>query len=286
MSDYQKSILRWAGSKWQLLNEILPLLTGFDRLIEPFLGSAVIAANAPVQTVVAGDLNADLVDLWNWVKRDPEQLAARAAHYFRPSKNTPEHYYRLRKRFNQEGSGMTRSVLFWWLNRHNYNGLCRYNATGEFNVPFGEVKSPPFQPDQVFAMSRALQHVTVCCRDFRETLALAGRGTVAYIDSPYIPVGESQFRYEPGGFSLTDQEELVAHARAAAGRGARVVISNSDCAVARALLKGATIKRVAARRSIGNESSRGKTSELLAVFEAKTAPRAPTKRRSELASAD
>ena len=33
-------------------------------------------------------------------------------------------------------------MLFLYLNRHGYNGLCRYNLRGEFNVPFGRYKSP------------------------------------------------------------------------------------------------------------------------------------------------
>ncbi|VEB04134.1 methyl-directed repair DNA adenine methylase [Klebsiella pneumoniae] len=31
---------------------------------------------------------------------------------------------------------LRRAVLFLYLNRHGYNGLCRYNLRGEFNVPF------------------------------------------------------------------------------------------------------------------------------------------------------
>ena len=37
-----------------------------------------------------------------------------------------------------------RAALFLYLNRHGYNGLCRYNRKGGFNVPFGRYKKPYF----------------------------------------------------------------------------------------------------------------------------------------------
>jgi len=37
-----------------------------------------------------------------------------------------------------------KAALFLYLNRHGYNGLCRYNASGEFNTPFGRYKKPYF----------------------------------------------------------------------------------------------------------------------------------------------
>ena len=41
-------------------------------------------------------------------------------------------------------AGKERSALFLYFNRHGYNGLCRYNRSGGFNVPFGRYKRPYF----------------------------------------------------------------------------------------------------------------------------------------------
>ena len=44
-----------------------------------------------------------------------------------------------RDAFNQSSDPFERSVLFLYLNRFGFNGLCRYNSKNEFNVPFGRL---------------------------------------------------------------------------------------------------------------------------------------------------
>jgi DNA adenine methylase len=65
----------------------------------------------------------------------------RARELFTPETNQSDAYYQFRMSLTRARirSG---AVLFLYLNRHGYNGLCRYNLRGEFNVPFGRYKSP------------------------------------------------------------------------------------------------------------------------------------------------
>jgi DNA adenine methylase len=56
--------------------------------------------------------------------------------------NDRELFYAKRDRFNRllrSGRAETKEAasLFYFLNRTGYNGLCRFNRSGEFNVPFG-----------------------------------------------------------------------------------------------------------------------------------------------------
>lgn len=52
-------------------------------------------------------------------------------------------FYQHRARFNgllaeEKGDTAEAAALFYYLNRTGYNGLCRFNRQGEFNVPFGQ----------------------------------------------------------------------------------------------------------------------------------------------------
>ena len=99
--------------------------------------------------------------------------------------------------------------IFYYLNRTCFNGLCRFNQSGEFNVPFGTHKSitycsrfcqlPVAVQELAFAMRR-LKNLRIKLEDF------------IYADPPY----DVEFTtYSAGGFGWDDQvrtaEQLAAH---------------------------------------------------------------------------
>ncbi len=52
----------------------------------------------------------------------------------------------------------TNAVCFFlYLNRHCYNGLCRYNSKGEYNVPFWSLQKPYFPEDELIWFSEKAQ---------------------------------------------------------------------------------------------------------------------------------
>jgi DNA adenine methylase len=66
--------------------------------------------------------------------------------------NDERAYYEQRDRFNQllaEGKGDCEesAALFYYLNRTGYNGLCRFNRSGGFNVPFGRYTQIKYSRD-------------------------------------------------------------------------------------------------------------------------------------------
>ncbi len=65
--------------------------------------------------------------------------------------NCAKIYYQFREAFNKSQDPFRRAVLFLYLNRYGYDGLCRYNLRGEFNVPFGSYKKPYFRKQSCIA---------------------------------------------------------------------------------------------------------------------------------------
>lgn len=112
-----------------------------------------------------------------------------------------------------------KACLFLYLNRHGYNGLCRYNAAGYLNVPFGRYKKPYF-PEQVMLFFAAKsKRAALRCEDFEQVMRRAGRSDVVYCDPPYVPRSRTAnfTAYHVGGFGEADQLRLALAAKKAAG---------------------------------------------------------------------
>uniref|UniRef100_UPI002FE05485 DNA adenine methylase n=1 Tax=Helicobacter typhlonius TaxID=76936 RepID=UPI002FE05485 len=76
---------------------------------------------------------------------------------------------------------------FIYLNKTCFNGLCRYNAKGEFNTPMGSYKNPKiYDKDLILNASNALQGAQILCLDFAEGIKLAKSGDFVYFDPPYF----------------------------------------------------------------------------------------------------
>ena len=138
-----RPFLKWAGGKFRLTDEINRLFPKRKQcLVEPFVGAGAVFLNSNFKRYILADINPDLINLFNIVKQDVDAyiLAAKPI-FFHPEANTENYYYAKRDEFNQSTNIFQRSVLFLYLNRFGFNGLCRYNSKNEFNVPFGDSKT-------------------------------------------------------------------------------------------------------------------------------------------------
>jgi hypothetical protein len=135
--EFTSAFLKWAGGKSKLTEQIQNLFP-FDikgSYVEPFAGSGVVALNTKANHHWINDINDDLVLLWKTVQSSPDDLIKECLPLFSKEYNTQEKYYELRDEFNNGAKGIRRAALFIYLNRHCFNGLCRYNSKGKFNVP-------------------------------------------------------------------------------------------------------------------------------------------------------
>ncbi len=197
-----KPPLKWAGGKRWQVPYLLPLWAPHRhrRLVEPFCGGLAVALGLSPAHALLNDANPHLISFYEWLKRG---LTIEV-----PLANNERQYYRHRTRFNAllaDGQSTSREAasLFYFLNRTGYNGLCRFNRSGGFNVPFGRYESIPYRRDLTDYVP-VLSGWTFQSVDF-EALPIASTDFV-YADPPY-DVNFTQ--YARAGFSWDDQERVA-----------------------------------------------------------------------------
>jgi DNA adenine methylase len=190
--------LKWAGGKRWQLPHLEPLWQPHQarRLVEPFCGGLAVTTGLVPERALLNDVNPHVINFYHWLKRGLSISFE--------MKNEETHFYHARRRFNElltSGQGDTSDAagLFYYLNRTGYNGLCRFNSKGEFNVPFGRYTNIGYKADFT-EYTQALTNWTFTNSDFEE-IDLA-KGDFIYADPPY----DVEFtHYSKGGFGWDEQ---------------------------------------------------------------------------------
>ncbi len=120
-------------------------------------------------------------------------------------------YYRIRDMYN--GARRPRysdALLYFFLNKTAYSGMIRYNANGEFNVPFGHY--PGLNTIGVTAGHHdLLATATLCNLDYRDVFAQAGPEDFMFLDPPYDCVFSDYGNAEhKDGFNEKNHRDLAA----------------------------------------------------------------------------
>lgn len=264
-----KPFLKWAGNKYRILNHILERLPSGQRLVEPFVGSGAVFLNTNYQRYLLGEYNPDLINLYRVLQAEGPRFIRYCQGLFAQENNQEHRYYELRQRFNQSRRVRERSALFLYLNKHGYNGLCRYNKQGGYNVPFGSHKKPYFPELEMQYFHKKSQAADLHLGDFSETLAKACKQDVVYCDPPYVPLSATAnfTNYTKDSFKESQQIQLAQEAKRLADRGIPVIISNHDTEFTRHHYKDAELHHFKVQRNISRDGLlRTKVPELIALF--------------------
>ncbi|EHV1611625.1 Dam family site-specific DNA-(adenine-N6)-methyltransferase, partial [Escherichia coli] len=228
-AEFERSIFKWAGGKFGVLEQIFRYLPEGKRLIEPFVGGGAVFMNAGYQENLLNDVNADLINFYKTLQREAHSLIT-LAHRFFQDYNTQEGYLAVRNAFNKQVyDDLHRAAAFLFLNRHCFNGLTRYNQAGEFNVGYGKYKTPYFPLQEMEAFLGAEGRSEFVCGDFAAVIEAAGEGDVIFCDPPYEPLPNTEgfTNYSGHDFKFEEQKRLVSLLTDAHRRGAKVLITNS-----------------------------------------------------------
>ncbi len=183
----------------------------YERWVEPFMGTGVVAFNVRPKKALLCDSNPHLINFYkslqsgkinsnivnNYLKTEGQKLLD----------TNGEHYYYVRKRFNDEGNPLD----FLFLSRACFNGMMRFNKKGGYNVPFCK-KPNRFAKSLVTKITNQVENISLIIKygdyefvvqDFQKTIAMLNSDDLTYCDPPYIGRHVDYFD------SWSEEEELL-----------------------------------------------------------------------------
>jgi DNA adenine methylase len=205
-------LLKWVGNKHRFAETIVSHMPPtMNTYIEPFLGSgsilaALSAANQdslfPIyKKAIASDILPFLIDIFNYVKNDPDILIN---HYKKRidsfGQDRENSYLEIRNEFNRDFNALDFAVL----TRTCYSGIIRFRKSdGYMSTPIGPHTpiSPESFANRVMTWHKLVQNITFLNQDFREVMNLATADDLVYCDPPYthsqsILYGSQKFNIE------------------------------------------------------------------------------------------
>ncbi len=275
-----KPFLRWAGGKRKLTSLLMDAIPDqFNpkehRFFEPFVGGGalMLALGNPNATVhVSGknlyinDMNPDLISTYKIIRDDVQELIKDLE--VMGSDLTKKQFEAVRAMTPRDE--VERAARFIYLNKTCFNGLWRVNSSGQFNVPWGKLKTPLiFDAQNLISVSQRLKNSKITNADFQDATEKVQAGDFVYFDPPYIPLSSSSSfsQYAMANFNETNHRQLADTIKKLKKKKAFVILSNSDTPLTREIFGPIlNLHQVSMARSISaSAGSRKSVNEILAT---------------------
>ena len=224
-------MIKYRGGKSKEIPHIMEHVPNFNgRYIEPFLGGGAVFFHLEPEQAIINDINAPLMAFYRGVRDDYQNLrqeldgieaiysenrvafdALKAQH---PDERVEDHneelYYEIRNMYNNlVERRYSDALLYYFINKTAYSGMIRYNARGEFNVPFGRYKNINTRliTEQ---HSELLQRAELFNTDYSDIFNMSQQGDFMFLDPPYDCIfsdyGNEEYR---DGFNEENHRRLA-----------------------------------------------------------------------------
>ncbi len=156
-------IIKYRGGKSkEIIHFVRNMPKEYDRYIEPFLGGGALYFYLQPEKAIVNDINTRLYEFYKGIQQSYPEIRLQLdglqklyednqREYERLKVANPESrienkneelYYTLRDAFNHKtDSEYMDAVIYFFINKTAYSGMIRYNAYGEYNVPFGRYRN-------------------------------------------------------------------------------------------------------------------------------------------------
>lgn len=222
-----KPLVKYRGGKSKEIPHLIkhiPCFTG--RYIEPFFGGGALYFYLEPKKAIINDINSKLMAFYKGVKSDFELLSKELQEIektylinrrkFEELKaKTPDLrvddenealYYQIRDMFNDlTEKKYSDALLYFFINKTAYSGMIRYNAKGEFNVPYGRYAN--LNTSLVTKVhSKLLANTEIYNLDYMNIFEMAKEDDFIFLDPPYDCVFSD---YGNAGFNEKNHTELA-----------------------------------------------------------------------------
>lgn len=166
----------------------------YDRWVEPFMGTGVVAFNIRPEKALLCDSNPHLISFYKAIQSKQVTSGIVRKHLTEEGEklliSNGLYYYDVRKRFNSHGDPLD----FLFLSRSCFNGMMRFNGKGGFNVPFCK-KPNRFAQALITKISNQVDNISQIIdfgeyefknQDFKDTMREIKPTDLVYSDPPYI----------------------------------------------------------------------------------------------------
>lgn len=279
-----KPFTKWAGSKQRLLKKLKANMPAHfncktDLFVEGFVGGGSLFFDIQPPHALLIDGSTELMNVYRRIKVAPQALFPTLQGFV----NEEEEYYKIREQDRAPEydflSDNYKAARLLYLMRTCFNGLPRWNASGQFNVPFGKYKKPVICDEELLvAAHQVLQNAELFCGDFlscginlitrkRKALKLQPRNVFIYLDPPYQTEVEKDSFTAYGAYQFREKEQriLAERFRELDSLGYKVMLSNSHTPLIAELYEPFNQIEVTTTRSIAANGDRPKVKEFLII---------------------
>jgi DNA adenine methylase len=226
-----KPLLKYRGGKSKEIPYLMKHIPQYDgRYIEPFFGGGALFFHIEPKKSIINDINSKLMSFYSGIKSDffniKEELSEiekiyteNRKEFERLKSKTPNErvnddnellYYQIRDMFNElSEKKYSDASLYFFINKTAYSGMIRYNAKGEFNVPYGRYAN--LNTALVTeSHCKLLSKTKIFNLDYSDIFKMATKDDFMFLDPPYDCVfsdyGNAEYK---DGFNEKSHIELA-----------------------------------------------------------------------------
>lgn len=202
-----KPIIKYRGGKSKEIIQFERFVPhDYDRYIEPFLGGGAVYFHLSPERAIINDINPRLINFYLGIQRNYERFreecqrvgeiyAENRRQFERLKREKPNErvednnealYYNLRDMYNGlVQADYSYAFLYYFINKTAFSGMIRYNAAGEYNVPYGRYKS--FSGECVTPQhADLLQRTQILNGDYEAVFNITNAEDFVFLDPPYM----------------------------------------------------------------------------------------------------